>query len=566
MPARATSRNNWFTDKKVTYHRDVKRERAEKIREAKAERARRAREDRERRARDRRDDGARRAQLKKEEQEIKRLELAERRAKLERKRADAEDRKIEREWREKGHRNPPCATTRKQKVTDRAKRYRANQPGCRPSGRKQCKLCQSRSDVMVDHADGNESNGRKSNLRWLCRTCNNTLGAEMARLGIGRRTVQYNPQHKGAQTLGEYMAAVLQHTRGAHDAAGKIIHETPRAKRREFASEIWARRVSHGTDHPGSGDAPDWVTNGRTGAEISRRGREDHSRNASSMGPRQSNHSSTETNPSAPTYSLALYDGLSRRGDKHHFHPGTLELANREAQKYADDMGLDAVLYDADGRMLARFTTNRPHSWRANPATAHPTAGNPRRQVNGGSSPNDSEEYRQSKKIAELFHGRAVKEEITVTEQIREHDWLWRIGPLVSLKVRTLTKKNITIPFAQTKEGMVHLFCSPDGTQFYLRGGDTELDLKPIGMGPGSKWFRDLMVIGDCKEITYEDRKSFHHLRLIQYFHKLGEVTKVKPVLTYNTLAHKLEILGGQYYVETSPGELIDGVSPGVVN
>lgn len=65
----------------------------------------------------------------------------------------------------------------------------------------------------------------------------------MAKRGKGRRTVQFNP---GATTLGEYLNAVLQHTRGAHDEGGRTIHETPKSKRRDFASEIWGRRKSHG--------------------------------------------------------------------------------------------------------------------------------------------------------------------------------------------------------------------------------------------------------------------------------------------------------------------------------
>ncbi len=114
----------------------------------------------------------------------------------------------------------------------------------------------------------------------------------MAKRGKGRRTVQYNPTYivirsgkivlrtkdkweaqqkavelkrahpeeaiqygsndpkdrsnPGAKTLGEYLNAVLQHTRGAHDEGGRIIHETSKSKRQEFGSEIWARRKSHG--------------------------------------------------------------------------------------------------------------------------------------------------------------------------------------------------------------------------------------------------------------------------------------------------------------------------------
>jgi len=71
----------------------------------------------------------------------------------------------------------------------------------------------------------------------------------MARTGKGRRTNQYNP---GARTLAEYVQAATQHQRGSHDAAGLILHETPKAKRRAFAAEIWNRRRQRGTDRAGS--------------------------------------------------------------------------------------------------------------------------------------------------------------------------------------------------------------------------------------------------------------------------------------------------------------------------
>ena len=67
----------------------------------------------------------------------------------------------------------------------------------------------------------------------------------MARAGTGKRTRQYNP---GARTLAQYTEAVLQHRRGRYDAGGKIIHETPKEKRQEFAADIWRRRRARGTD------------------------------------------------------------------------------------------------------------------------------------------------------------------------------------------------------------------------------------------------------------------------------------------------------------------------------
>jgi len=130
-------------------------------------------------------------------------------------------------------------------ISDRAKRYRAHQPECHPPGPAECALCSSTRFLVIDHKDGNESNGSRDNLCWLCKSCNTRLGHEMARAGQGRRTHQYNP---GAYSLTQYTEAVLRHTRGAHDAGGKIIHETPKEKREEFAAEIWRRRRARGTD------------------------------------------------------------------------------------------------------------------------------------------------------------------------------------------------------------------------------------------------------------------------------------------------------------------------------
>ncbi len=437
-------------------------------------------------------------------------------------------------YREAGRNPQGCARTLKSNVSDRAKRYRANQKACKPAGLKKCKLCGSRSDVMVDHVDGNESNGRKSNLRWLCRSCNNTLGAEMARAGQGRRTVQYNPKHKGAQTLGEYMQAVLQHTRGAHDAAGKIIHETPKAKRQEFASEIWARRESHGTARPGSSsagyDEPDWVRN-----------------------PRQRNCGSESSTEYRLGYNLGQMD---RQGAQLRKTDDELTATCKAQFPKWQSVGPFISGYD-DGYGGFGFL-HSPHSDRvraANPASA---------RRNPGTA---DEEYEQAKKTAELFHGRPVQEEIEVEEKIKTHDWYVSIGPLIKLVIKPLSKtprRSVSLPFPKSGDDVVQLFCSPDGRQFYLRGGDQELNLDALGMGSDSEWFRDFMLIGEAKEITYRDKKKFHKFALTEYYHKLGEVTGKKPMFAYDSLAHKMSIIGGQYKVEMD--DLVEGMSPGIVN
>ena len=131
-------------------------------------------------------------------------------------------------------------------ITDRQKRHRANHPDCKPKG-KRCVKCGSTRNLVVGHADGDESNGAPSNLQTECKSCNTRDGKAMAKAGKGVRTRQYNPKKKkrrnpGAQTLGAYVDAAVNHTRGSHDAGGKVIHETPKAKRREFAREIAFRK------------------------------------------------------------------------------------------------------------------------------------------------------------------------------------------------------------------------------------------------------------------------------------------------------------------------------------
>lgn len=481
--------------------------------------------------------------------------------------------------------NPTCARTRKEKVSDRAKRYRANQPGCKPVGVRKCKLCRATSDLMVDHIDGNESNGRKSNLRWLCRSCNTLLGAEMAKTGEGRRTVQYNPASGGAKTLGEYMQAVLQHTRGAHDEGGKIIHATPKSRRREFASEIWRTRSARA----GGSDAPDWVTNPAASAAQYRLAQAVLSGTAHEAMPRRIAQEIVDRTPArdrsifmmgsagGSTETAANPEDLYDKIQEHLASGGVVAVRTSMRQtnyspKHAKmfrrpSKPSETGVYVQRGKHWDYVFPEYIHYGRyvKNPAAlSNPSARTSERNQPIG---DDSEEYKQASRTAELFHGRPVKEEIEVTESIKTHDWYVAIGPLVKLIIKPVTKKpkkKVPLPFHQSEAGTVQLFCSPDGRQFYLRGGDQELDLDAFAMGEGTRWFRDHMLIGEAVEITYRDRKKFHSFKLTDYFHKLGEETGEKPTLAYDSLSQKLSIIGGAYRVEMD--DLVDDMSPGIVN
>jgi hypothetical protein len=87
---------------------------------------------------------------------------------------------------------------------------------------------------------------------WSCRRCNTRIGIVMARAGMGRRTVQFNPQAQGAKSLGQWLTAVLS-MKGESQAmdtaaAVEMIHATPPQRRSEFAYQIWEIRRRRGTD------------------------------------------------------------------------------------------------------------------------------------------------------------------------------------------------------------------------------------------------------------------------------------------------------------------------------
>ena len=112
-----------------------------------------------------------------------------------------------------------------------------------------CAFCGSSRNVEVGHLDGHEENTAPENLIWNCRACNTRLGVVYKRLGLGRRTRQYNPAAQGATSLGQWLTAVMS-MKGESDqmtvpAAVEMIRATPPERRSQFAQEIWRKRRQH---------------------------------------------------------------------------------------------------------------------------------------------------------------------------------------------------------------------------------------------------------------------------------------------------------------------------------
>jgi len=138
----------------------------------------------------------------------------------------------------------------KAQITDRAKRYRAQQAIEQPDRR--CVYCGAPKARCVDHIDGREDNLAPENLARACQSCNTAKGLLFARLGLGHPTRQFNPKAKstGARNLAQWVMAVLSikgHGPLPVSEAVEMIRATPPADRSYYASEIWRRRRARGT-------------------------------------------------------------------------------------------------------------------------------------------------------------------------------------------------------------------------------------------------------------------------------------------------------------------------------
>lgn len=123
-------------------------------------------------------------------------------------------------------------------ISDRAKRYRANQETS--DWPQVCMFCGSTQYLEVDHLDGFEENGEPENLLILCKSCNQKKSQVYLKAGLGRRTVQYNP---GMLSRLFGPRETYRTTGGGHrDFQKQLKQERADAKARERAEERELRR------------------------------------------------------------------------------------------------------------------------------------------------------------------------------------------------------------------------------------------------------------------------------------------------------------------------------------
>lgn len=166
---------------------------------------------------------------------------------------------------------------------------------------------------------------------------------------------------------------------------------------------------------------------------------------------------------------------------------------------------------------------------------------NPKRK--GRRNPNDG--MQGAADLYEDFHGKRSEQITTLIESQRIRSDYAQLGRLIWIDLNTLTGLRAVLEFGDD----THLCSSPDGRQLFILGGDQTVDLGALDMS-SDEWMRDSMVLGTAEKITYRTEKGFHDFEEIDYYHKLGEDTGVKPQLVYDTINRRLSLVGGQYLVK----------------
>jgi hypothetical protein len=208
---------------------------------------------------------------------------------------------------------------------------------------------------------------------------------------------------------------------------------------------------------------------------------------------------------------------------------------------------------------LRLFEVANPVKWKLYP------------KKNGKRNPEDT-----SVRMYEKFHGTPSTEVIEFAEEEHRHNWLASMGPLISMKIQSVTtSKVVELAFADpadSKPGEVVMLCvNEEGNQLICMGGDQELDeaylISNFGMTPAD-FNRDNALIGTITEITYRTKKKFEKdgQEEVDFYHELGKEGShgVLPVLEYKTRSPKLVIVGGRYYIGKAEPSL-GNTSPGLI-
>ena len=415
-------------------------------------------------------------------------------------------------------------------ISDRAKRYRANTPECRPRGPKRCEYCGSNKNIDIHHRDGDESNGARKNLAYACRSCNVSITNAMKARGKGVRTRQFNPE--GATTMAQWVSAVLA-MKGENSDISKadaieIVHATPADARSRFAREIWRRRRRNPAELIIFGNPKRmWIIRWADGG---------YSMTFASKGP-------------ANRY----LKRSKKSGEVIQAKPGMFNPQNAGIGNHKPGCAC-AFCKNAKEKILNAKTT--PKATRRGAGRAAKNARSHRR---------NPDESSQAVKLFESFHGKSPKEIIEAQRSSVMREDYTALGTLIALgfdgggfSESALVNKWEKCPNISFQGDHVKLASSPNGRQLYLIGGNQNLDAA-LNDFEGVDPRKDLIDLGDVFFVVYLARKVHSNFEPTEWVHRFGAKTDSLPRLVYDKLKKEITLVGGEYFIDTKAG-----VSPGI--
>lgn len=457
-------------------------------------------------------------------------------------------------------------------ITDRAKRYRAQN---NVTGPKKCVLCGKGGRLDVMHLTGNEAHGEKENLAYGCRSCNASLGAAFKSLKLGKPTNQYNPS-KGVPTLQQYMWAVSNHSRGAHDAGGAIIHATPKHKRVEYAKAILRKALA--TKRERFEDRWNPPTPGERFDDLQKQG---------FMKPRKAKrvpiyeawtpHGVTYTGPDKSTAEWHVRQYGEGQGKVKRKNPAKFDRCVKAVKKKGGANAY-AVCTAAGTRNPSIFDNEDAFRQGRERAAG---LGSGARSVSGstitkefnrwwkaagipGNRTEQLQAYKRgwksrlnpagaSAEVFEEFHGFKPSEVVTVSKEIHHHEHLAALGTLTMLDVWGVDGQGHKI----TGFKKALLCCNEDRNQLFIEGGDQTIDLKDYGI----RQTHELETLGTVTNIGYKTNKTHlgdeggeavyvHRFRATNDNgkHVIVKMTR-EPNLIYDVRNEQLLFSGGSYEI-----------------
>jgi hypothetical protein len=146
---------------------------------------------------------------------------------------------------------------------------------------------------------------------------------------------------------------------------------------------------------------------------------------------------------------------------------------------------------------------------------------------NRASNPDD-EQLAEAESLYEEFHGREPREILEIQRSANVRGEYTALGDLVELTIIAPNGDTVLMKF---KGDGVRLASSPEGEQLYLLGGNQDISANLNLFGADEN--KDVLDLGDAKQVVYEASKWQTNFDPIEWKHDFGEESGVRPRAFY---------------------------------